>query len=113
MIKDIDNQWLIVDKAIIDVESKVQLAEFTNVLKETNDLLKELNSAVKMEEIQEIADDIKEREQMTKEFNRLFDEYHIQDKDINEMFAQYEAEVNGIDFTESKMTKDVKKRQFD
>jgi len=49
MMKEVDNQYVIIEKAIIDVESKVQMAEFTKVLKDSNDLIKELNVAAQME----------------------------------------------------------------
>lgn len=49
------------------------MAEFTEVLRESNDLLNELTNAVKMDELHEIAQDIKDRERATNEFNKLFE----------------------------------------
>lgn len=95
MLHDVENQYVLIEKTIIDVESKVQLSQFTQVLKESNDLIKELEATIKLEEIQEIAQDIREREQNTREFNKLFEEHHVNDAEVDAMFAQFEAEVTG------------------
>jgi len=94
MVTDIENQYTIVEKTVIDVEGKIQLAEATNVLKETNDLLKQLDTAVKLEELQQIGEDVRQREMETREFNKLFEEHNVNDSEINDLFRQFEAEVD-------------------
>ena len=56
------------------------------LLKQTNDLIKEIESANGLEQLQEIASDMKEREQKTKEFNQLFNENHIEDEELDQLY---------------------------
>jgi len=94
MVTDIENQYTIIEKTVIDVEGKIQLSEYTNVLKDTNDLIKSLDTATKLEELQQIGEDIRQREVETREFNKLFEEHHVNDSEVNDLFKQFEAEVN-------------------
>ena len=79
----------------MDVESTIMTSNYVSVLKETNDLIKEIESAGHLEQLQSIGDDVREREQQTKEFNKMFEEHHIDDVDY--LFKQFEREVNDED----------------
>jgi Small-conductance mechanosensitive channel len=102
ILQDVENKYVIIEKTIIDVESKVQMVQFTQVLKESNDLIKELEKAIELDKLQEIAQDIKERERSTREFNQLFEAHHVNDQEIDDLFAQFEAEVNGTEGIQQK-----------
>jgi len=108
-LTDTENQYAIVQKSIIDVESAIMTSQYIEVLKETNDLIKEIESAGHLEKLQEIGDDIKEREQKTREFNKLFEEHHIDD--VEDMFNQYEREVQDEDELNAKPVKKVVQQQ--
>jgi len=98
-LRDTENQYAILQKSILDVESAIMTSNYLEVLKSANDLIKEIDVAKQMETIQEIGMDIKERENQTKEFNRLFEEHHIDDvDDLYNQFAQeiFEEDVNKI-----------------
>jgi len=95
MVQDMENQYTIIGQTILDVESKIQMAQFTDVLRDTNELIKELESTIKYEEIHKIGQEMKEREQDTREFNKLFEEHHVNNGEVDELFDQYEKEING------------------
>jgi len=94
-LTDTENQYAIVQKSIMDVESAIQTAKYVDVLKDTNDLIKEIEKAGALEKLQEIGEDMKEREEKTREFNRMFEEHHIDD--VEDFYKQFEQEVEDED----------------
>ncbi len=90
-LTDTENQYTILQKSIMDVESAIMTSNYLEVLKSANDLIKEIDVTKQMETIQEIGMDIKEREDQTKEFNRLFEEHHIED--VDDMYNQFEKQL--------------------
>jgi hypothetical protein len=95
MLSQVSDQYAIIERAIIEVESAVQMKEFTKVLQEGNDLIKELDLATQLETLKEVGADMKERDQSTREFNKMFEEHHLKDEDVDKMYSQWEAEMNG------------------
>lgn len=94
-LTDTENQYAIVQKSIMDVESAIMTSTYVEVLKNTNDLIKEIESAGHLEQIQEIGADIREREERTREFNKLFEENNV--GEVDDLFAQFEQEVQDED----------------
>jgi len=94
ILQEIENQYLTVQKTIMDVESKLELAKFTQVLRETNELIKEFEMTIKYEQLHKIGQEIMEREEDTKRFNKLFEEHHVNNAEIDSLFEQYTSEIN-------------------
>ncbi len=94
-LTDTENQYAIVQKSILDVESAIMTSTYVEVLKDTNDLIKEIEKAGALEKLQEIGEDMREREQQTREFNRMFEEHHIDD--VEDFYKQFEQEVEDED----------------
>jgi hypothetical protein len=94
-LTDTENQYAIVQKSILDVESAIMTSTYVEVLKDTNDLIKEIEKAGALEKLQEIGEDMREREQQTREFNRMFEEHHVDD--VEEFYKQFEQEVEDED----------------
>lgn len=94
-LTDTENQYAIVQKSIMDVESAIMTSTYVEVLKNTNDLIKEIESAGHLEQIQEIGADIREREERTREFNKLFEENNV--GEVDDLFRQFEQEVEDED----------------
>jgi len=94
-LTDTENQYAIVQKSILDVESAIMTSTYVEVLKDTNDLIKEIEKAGALEKLQEIGEDMREREQQTREFNKMFEEHHIDD--VEEFYKQFEQEVEDED----------------
>ena len=92
-LSDMESKYLLLQKSINDLESAIMTSTYTDLLKDTNDLIKEIESTNSLEQLQEIAADMKEREQKTKEFNALFNEHNIEDEEIDQLYNQFEGQV--------------------
>ena len=102
-LTDTENQYAIVQKSIMDVESAIMTSTYVEVLKNTNDLIKEIESAGHLEQLQEIGADIREREERTREFNKLFEENNV--GEVDDLFRQFEQEVEDEDTVKISTTK--------
>lgn len=92
-LQDADEKYLVIQKSIQELESALVTAAHIELLKQTNDLIKQIESANGLEQLQEIAADMKEREQQTKEFNALFNENDIEDEELNQLYNKFEGQV--------------------
>ena len=92
-LQETEERYYIIQKSILDVESAIETSTHVQLLKQTNDLIKQIESANNLENLQEIAVDMKEREQRTKEFNELFNQNDIQDEELDQLYQKFEGQV--------------------
>lgn len=92
-LQEAEEKYFVIQKSIQDLESAIMTSKHIELLKETNDLIKHIESANGLEQLQDIAADMKEREQRTKEFNALFNENDIEDEELDQLYSKFEGQV--------------------
>lgn len=92
-LQETEQRYFLIQKSINDLETAIMTSSQIELLKQTNELIKQIESANGLEQLQEIAADMKERERKTKEFNQLFDQNHIEDEELDELYNKFEGQI--------------------
>lgn len=88
-----EEKYLALQKSIQALESAITTSGFIELLKETNQLIKQIESANGLEQMQDIATGMQEREQRNKEFNALFTQSEIEDRELDEIYDNLEGQI--------------------
>ena len=92
-LADLDANYALIQKSILDLESVIETQTFTDLLKQTNELIKQIESPEQIEQIQQLVIDMKERDQRTAELNSYFEAANSEDKNISRMYSHFETQI--------------------
>eukprot|EP01017_Pseudomicrothorax_dubius_P036497 TRINITY_DN522_c0_g2_i1.p1 TRINITY_DN522_c0_g2~~TRINITY_DN522_c0_g2_i1.p1 ORF type:complete len:233 (-),score=86.92 TRINITY_DN522_c0_g2_i1:105-803(-) len=96
-LEDAYTKYNFIQQQIALVEQKQMEAEMLPVLREANELLQEMDKMLKLDEMEEIVENIKASEEKNREVDRILKSHNIsaQDKDLQDEYDRIEAEILG------------------
>ena len=92
--KTIEDKYLFIQNAILEVEKALTDRNLNSVLGETNKLLKDIQNSINLDVFEESIENLQEYNLKKQEFDKLFDQYNINDENkIDEEYEKYEEEI--------------------